>query len=108
MPNTYKSTAAEINATGSVTIYTVPSSTTTIVKSLYLSNTITGSISLDVIIKKSGSAINYFLISSASVPLQSAFQPISDTLILQTGDSLVIGNSLPSSSDAILSYLEIS
>lgn len=108
MPNTYKSTATEINATGAVTIYTAPSSTTTIVKSLYLSNITTGSISLDVIMKKSGSAINYFLISSASVPVQSAFQPVSDTLILQTGDSLVIGNSAPSSSDAILSYLEIS
>ena len=108
MPNTYKSTAVKIDLTGSVTIYTTPSLTTTIVKSLYLSNTITGSISLDVIINKSGSSTNYFLISSASVPVQSAFQPISDTLVLQTGDSLVIGNSLPSSSNAILSYLEIS
>jgi len=108
MPNTYKSTAAKINATGSVTIYTTPSLTTTIVKSLYLSNITTGSISLDVILNKSGSAINYFLITSASVPTQTAFQPVSDTLILQTGDSLVIGNSSPSSSDAILSYLEVS
>ena len=108
MPNTYKSTAVELHATGSVTIYTTPSLTTTIVKSLYLSNTITGSISLDVIINKSGSSTNYFLISHAAVPVQSAFQPISDTLVLQTGDSLVIGNSLPSSSNAILSYLEIS
>ena len=107
MPNTYKSTAVEINATGSVTLYTVPSSTTSIVKSLYLSNTTTGSISLDIIINKSGSAINYYLISSASIPVQSAFQPVSDTLVLQTGDALKIGNAQISSSDAILSYLEI-
>jgi hypothetical protein len=40
MPNTYKSTAVEIDLTGSVTIYTTPSLTTTIVKSLYLSKLI--------------------------------------------------------------------
>lgn len=107
MPNTYKSTAVEINATGSVTLYTTPLATTAIIKSLYLSNTTTGSISLDVIINKNGSTTNYFLISSASVPVQSAFQPISDTLVLETGDVLKIGNSQISSSDAILSYLEI-
>ena len=107
MPNTYKSTAVEINATGSVTVYTAPPLTTSIVKSLYLSNTTTGSISLDVFINKSGSAVNYYLISSASIPVQSAFQPISHTLVLETGDVLKIGNSQISSSDALLSYLEI-
>lgn len=107
MPNTYKLTATEINATGSVTLYTTPALTTTIVKSLYLTNITTGSISLDVIINKSGSATNFWLIQSASIATQTAFQPISDTLVLQTGDSLKIGNSQLSGSDALLSYMEI-
>ncbi len=46
-------------------------------------------------------------IPSASIPVQAAFQPISDTLVLQTGDSLRIGASVISSSDALLSYMEI-
>lgn len=107
MPNTYKLTATEINAIGSVTLYTAPALTTTIVKSLYLTNVTTGSISLDVIINKSGSATNFWLIQSASIGTQTAFQPISDTLVLQTGDSLKIGNSQLSGSDALLSYMEI-
>ena len=107
MPNTYKLTATEINATGSTTLYTTPVSTTTLVKSLYLSNLTTGSINLDIIINKSGSAINFYLIQSASIPTQTSFQPISDTLTLQSGDSLKIGNTTISSSDALLSYLEI-
>lgn len=107
MPNTYKLTATEINATGTTVLYTAPTATTTIVKSLYLTNITTGSIGLDVMIQKSGSAINYYLIPSASIPIQTSFQPISDTLILQTGDSIRIGNSIISSSDALLSYMEI-
>jgi hypothetical protein len=107
MPNTYKLTATEINATGSTTLYTTPASTTAVVKSLYLTNVTTGSVSLDVLVNKSGSANSFFLIQSASIPTQTAFQPISDTLVLQTGDSIRIGNAIVSSSDSLLSYLEI-
>jgi len=107
MPNTYKLTATEINATGSTILYTTPAATTTIVKSLYLTNMTTSSIGLDVVVQKSGSAVNYFLIPSASIPIQTTFQPISDTLVLQNGDSIRIGNSVVSSSDALLSYMEI-
>lgn len=107
MPNTYKLTATEINATGSITLYTAPLATTSLVKSLYISNTSTGSIYLDVVINKSGSAINYALIQSASIPAQTSFQPVSDTLVLQTGDSIKINNSIISGSDTLLSYMEI-
>lgn len=107
MPNTYKLTAVEIFATGSTTLYTAPTSTTTLIKSLYLSNVTTSSIALDVIIAKSGSSTPYYLITSASVPIQASFQPISDTLVLQTGDSIRIGSAFLSSSDALLSYMEI-
>lgn len=107
MPNTYKLTAVEINATGSTTVYTAPTATTAIIKSLYLTNLTTGSIGLDVIVQKSGSSNNFFLIPSASIPVQASFQPISDTLVLQTGDSIRIGASTVSSSDALLSYMEI-
>lgn len=108
MPNTYKLTATEINATGSTTLYTAPAATTCLVKSLYISNTSTGSVSMDVVINKSGSAINYFLIASASIPAQTSFQPISDTLVLQTGDSIKLNNAVISGSDSLLSYMEIS
>ena len=107
MPNTYKLTAVEINPTGSTTIYTAPTSTTTLIKSLYLSNVATGSINLSVAINKSGSTNDIFLISQSSVPVQTSFQPISDTLVLQAGDLLKIATTAISSSDALLSYMEI-
>jgi hypothetical protein len=62
---------------------------------------------MDIVVNKSGSAINYFLIQSASVPVQTSFQPISDPLVLQTGDAVKINTSVVSGSDTLMSYLEI-
>jgi hypothetical protein len=107
MANTYKLAAAKILATGSTTLYTTPVATTSIVKNIYISNTTTGSIYMDIVVNKSGSAINYFLIQSASVPVQTSFQPISDPLVLQTGDAVKINTSVVSGSDTLMSYLEI-
>ena len=107
MANTYKLAATKILATGSTTLYTAPAATTSIVKNIYISNTTTGSIYMDIVVNKSGSATNYFLIQSASVPVQTSFQPISDPLVLQTGDTVKINTSVVSGSDTLMSYLEI-
>ena len=107
MPNTYKLNAVEINSSGSTTIYTAPASTTAIVKSLYIANIATSSIAVSVIINKSGSAIDYLLIQNSSIPAQASFQPISDTLVLQTGDTLKISTPIVSGSDALFSFMEI-
>lgn len=107
MANIYKLAAAKILATGSTTLYTAPAATTSIVKNIYISNTTTGSIYMDIVVNKSGSATNYFLIQSASVPVQTSFQPISDPLVLQTGDAVKINTSVVSGSDTLMSYLEI-
>lgn len=105
--NTYKLSATKILATGSTTLYTASINTTAIVKNLYISNVSTGSIYLDVVVNKSGSAVNYFLIQSASIPVQTSFQPLSDPLVLQAGDGIKINSSIVSGSDALMSYLEI-
>lgn len=105
--NTYKLSASKILPTGSTILYTAPDATTTIVKNLYISNTTTGSIYIDVVVNKSGSSTNYFLIQSASVPVQTSFQPLSDPLVLQTGDVIKFNTTVFSGSDTLMSYLEI-
>jgi hypothetical protein len=107
MANTYKLNANELNASGSTTIYTAPAGTTTLVKSLYIANVSSSGVAIDVILNKSGSATNYYLISGATVPYQTSFQPISDTIVLQAGDSLKINTPFQSGSDSLLSYMEI-
>ena len=88
MANTYKLTANKILSSGSTTLYTASTATTTLIKSLYISNITTGSISVGIILNKSGSNTDYYLIQSSSVPIQTSFQPISDTLVLQAGDGI--------------------
>ena len=107
MPNTYKLTATKILATGSTTLYTASAGMTSIVKNLYISNLTTGSIYMDVVVNKSGSATDFFLIRSASVPVQTSFQPITDPLVLQAGDAIKVSAAVVSGSDTLLSYLEI-
>ena len=107
MANTYKSSAAQINASGITTLYTAPASTTTLVKNLYIANVTSSAINVDVLMSKSGSTLNYFLIESGSIPVQTSFQPISDPIVLQTGDSLKISATITSGSNTIMSYLEI-
>ena len=107
MANTYKLNANELNASGSTTIYTAPAGTTTLVKSLYIANVTSSGVFIDVILSKSGSATNYYLISGSTIPIQTSFQPISDTIVLQTGDSLKINTPFRSGSSTLLSYMEI-
>ena len=107
MANTYKINANKLNASGSTTIYTTPLGTTTLVKSLYIANVTSSGVFIDVILSKSGSATNFYLISGSTVPYQTSFQPISDTIALQTGDSLKISTPFQSGSDTLLSYMEI-
>lgn len=107
MANTYKLNANQLNASGSTTIYTAPAGTTTLVKSLYIANISSSGVAIDVILSKSGSATNYHLISGSTIPIQTSFQPISDTIVLQTGDSLKINTPFRSGSSTLLSYMEI-
>jgi hypothetical protein len=108
MANIYKLTANQINASGSSSLYTVPGSTTALIKSLYIANVATGSITVDVIINKNGDSTDYKLIQNTSIPVQTSFQPISDTLVLGSGDSIKISTTSVSSSNTLLSYMEIS
>lgn len=107
MPNTYKSTAVKLLATGSTTIYTASLATTTLVKNLYIANITSSAVNVDVILNKSGSNTNFFLIASGSIPVQTSFQPISDPIVLQTGDTIRVAQNILSGSDIIMSYLEI-
>lgn len=107
MANTYKLTPSKIANTGSTVLYTAPALTTSLLKSIYISN-ITGSPAyVDIIVNKSGSATDYYLIASASIPVQTSFQPISDPIVLQTGDSIKLATTTANYVDAIVSYLEI-
>ena len=111
MANTYKSAASKLNSltgTTSASLYTTPTNVSaSLVKNLYIANVTTNSlVSVDVYLNKSGSAIKYYLITSASIPVYTTFQPVVDPIVLQSGDS-VWASTVSASFDTIMSYLEI-
>ena len=107
MANTYKSKALTLNTTGSNILYTVPTNTTTLIKSCYCGNTGATNSGICLFFNKSGSATDYFLVSESIVPKQAAFQPITEPIILEESDVLKTSITLSSSIDILLSYLEL-
>ncbi len=93
---------------GTTTIVTVPTGKKIKLTSLYLSN-VDGvdSASADVYILKEGVGPNIYLIKNALIPIQAVLQVISNEVILEQNDSLVVNPSHPNRVDSFLSYYEI-
>jgi hypothetical protein len=92
-------------STGGSTATTVASGTLA-VASLVVSNTSTSPITCDVYITRS--AVNYYLVETATVPVGGSLEVIQgNRIILQTGDALKIAASASSSADAWVSGLTV-
>ena len=107
MPNTFKSNVNKNVGVSPATIYTCPSSTQTTLIGLSVANTSASPITTDAYITRS--AVNYYLIRSATVPVGGALVIVGgdQKVVLQPADSLVVVNSAASSGDVVASYLEI-
>jgi hypothetical protein len=107
MPNTFKSSIFNIGSTASTVLYTTPSATTTVVKSLYAANTGTAdSVNVSLSVGFSGGTAA-FLIRNATIPIQTSFQPITEPIVLEVNERISLEASLSNRLDVILSYLEI-
>jgi len=92
-------------STGGSTVTTV-SSGTLAVASLVVSNTSTSPITCDVYITRS--AVNYYLVETATVPVGGSLEVIQgNRIILQTSDVLKIAVSAATSADAWVSGLTV-
>ena len=118
MANTFKvvTFAAEPNSAGTpYTIYTVPSSTTTVVIGLILSNIHTAQVTTEVELVSTTSgggraATNgtSFLVKDAPIPVVSSLELLTGgKVILETGDLLRIDCSVADKISGTLSIMEI-
>ena len=90
-------------STGGSTVTTV-SSGTLAVASLVVANTSTSPITCDVYITRS--AVNYYLVETATVPVGGSLEVIQgNRIILQASDALVVLSSAATSADAWVSGL---
>ena len=116
MANTFKvvTFAAEPNSAGSpYTIYTVPSSTTTVVIGLVLSNIhtaqVTASVTLESTTTQTGQTQNTtaHLIKDVAIPAGSMLSPLEGKINMNVGDIIKVDCSLADKVSVTMSYMEI-
>ena len=108
MANAFKNSAVANIGTTATTVYTTPSATTSTVIGLTVANVITTPITVDIVVTIS--AVNYYIIKNAVVPVGGTLIPIGgeQKLVLQAGHLVRVVSNTAVSADVIVSVLEIS
>jgi len=108
MANTFKNAASAATGTSEVSVYTVPSSTTTTVIGLTMANVTAGTIEADIRVYDSSGTAHYYLIKSAEIFTGGALVAVGgdQKLVLETGDIVKVKSNTASSIDTIISVME--
>ena len=108
MANTFKNAAAAATGTSEVSVYTVPSSTTSTVIGLTMANVTAGTIEADIRVYDSSGTAHYYLIKSAEIFTGGALVAVGgdQKLVLETGDIVKVKSDTASSIDTIISVME--
>jgi hypothetical protein len=107
MPNTFTSYMNKDVGTSPATVVTVGASTQTTIIGLDIANTTTSPITADVYVTRS--AVNYYLIKSAVVPVGGSLIVVGadQKVVLIASDALKVQTSAASSADVVTSVLNI-
>jgi hypothetical protein len=107
MANTFTSYMNKDVGTSAATVVTVGASTQTTIIGLDIANTTTSPITADVYVTRS--AVNYYLIKSAVVPVGGSLIVVGadQKVVLITSDALKVQTSAASSADVVTSVLNI-
>jgi len=108
MANTFKNkvfNGSNTTANSDMTVYTVPSSTTTVVIGLTLSNTSSSQITVDVKLN-AGQVVH--LAKDIPIPAASSFEYMGgNKIVMETGHSLILQSDTANSLDTVASIMEI-
>lgn len=107
MANTFKNFFSKNVGTSAATVYTGPAATQATVIGMTIANTTSSNITVDVYI--TSSAVDYYIVKGATVPVGGALVPVGgdQKVVIETGDALKCVTSASSSADVTLSVLEI-
>lgn len=108
MANTFKSKFSKSVGTSAATIYTGPAATATTIIGMTVANTTSSAITVDVYV--TSSAVAYYLVKGATVPVGGSLVPIGgdQKVVIETGAEVKVVSSAASSADVVMSILEIS
>jgi len=100
MANTFKNYTSASVGTGATTVYTVGSSTTSVMIGCNLANRTASQIAVDV------QVAGVYLVKGAPIPANSALSVLDGKIIVETTDTVVVTSDTASSCDVIVSVLE--
>ena len=109
MANTFKNAAAAATGTSEVSVYTVPSSTTTTVIGLTCANvTSTSPVKVSIRVFDSSASAHFYVVKNAEIFEGGALVAVGgdQKLVLETGDIIKIISDTASSIDTIVSVME--
>ena len=106
MANTFKRFTSNSVGTSLATVYTVPSSTTTVLIVGVVSNVTSSTVNVTVTATTSSTVIN-LIGEDTPIPAGTALSFIDGKVVLETGDIIKVKSSAASSLDAHLSAMEI-
>lgn len=108
MANTFKNKVFDGSSTiadATMNVYTVPSSTTTVVIGLTLANTTTSQITADI---KLNTGQSVFLAKNIPIPSGSSFEYMAgNKIIMEAGHTLQVSSNTADSLDTVASIMEI-
>ena len=108
MANTFKNkvfNGESSLANSDMAVYTVPSSTTTVVIGLSLANTSSAQITADI---KLNAGDMVFLAKDIPIPAASSFEYMAgNKIVMETGHSLIVQSDTANSLDTVASIMEI-
>jgi hypothetical protein len=109
MANTFKSktfAGGSTSANTAMTVYTVPSTTTSIIVGLNLANIANSMIAIDVQIDKA-TGDDVYIAKSVPIPTGGSLELMTgNKYVLETGDVLKVTSTVANSLDSILSVME--
>jgi len=109
MANTFKNAAAAATGTSEVSVYTVPSSTTTTVIGLTCANvTSTSPIKVSIRVYDNSATAYYYVVKNAEIYEGSSLVAVGgdQKLVLETSDIVRISSDTASSVDTVISVME--
>ena len=109
MANTFKNAAAAATGTSEVSVYTVPSSTTTTVIGLTCANvTSTSPIKVSIRVYDASATAHFYVVKNAEIFEGGALVAVGgdQKLVLETGDIIKVESDTASSIDTIVSVME--
>ena len=109
MANTFKNAAAAATGTSEVSVYTVPSSTTTTVIGLTCANvTSTSPIKVSIRVYDASATAHFYVVKNAEIFEGGALVAVGgdQKLVLETGDIIKIISDTASAIDTIVSVME--